>query len=95
MKAPARVAHTNFFARVTPERCTACGLCADRCPMEAITIDETALVNRDRCIGCGVCGGTCDFEAVELRQKDEKDRYIPPVDIVEMKSRIARERGLI
>ncbi len=95
MKTPASVAHTNFFARVIPNRCTACGLCPDRCPMEAITIDETALVNRNRCIGCGVCAGTCDFVGVELCQKDEMDRYIPPVDVVDMKRRIAQERGLI
>ena len=59
MEKPAEVAHTNFHARVIPQDCTACSLCEDRCPMDAISVDETAVVNRDRCIGCGVCVGIC------------------------------------
>jgi Na+-translocating ferredoxin:NAD+ oxidoreductase subunit B len=94
-ESPASVAHTNFFAQVNTDNCSACGLCADRCPMEAITLDIAALINRERCIGCGVCVGACEFQGVALRQKEAKDRYIPPVDVLDMKIRIARERGLL
>lgn len=95
MDKPAQVAHTNFFARVSPDECTACGLCEERCPMGAITVSDTAVVDTDRCIGCGVCVGTCAFDAVKLHQKSGKDRYIPPPDVMNMQMRIAQERGLL
>ncbi|MGD0276682.1 MAG: 4Fe-4S binding protein [Syntrophales bacterium] len=95
MEKPAAVAHTNFYASVLVDNCTACGLCEEKCPMEAIrVVDDAAVVNRDRCIGCGVCVGTCAFDAVKLLKKDVSDRYIPPKDVIEMQTRVAKERGL-
>lgn len=94
MEKPAEVAHTNFHARVIPQDCTACSLCEDRCPMDAISVDETAVVNRDRCIGCGVCVGICPPGAIKLHQKGPQERYIPPRDVMDMQLTIARERGL-
>lgn len=95
MDKPARIAHTSFYAGVVVDDCNTCGLCEERCPMGAIRVDDVATVNRERCIGCGVCVGVCPTEALKLRQKDEKDRYIPPQDIVDMQIRIARERGIL
>lgn len=95
MEKPAQVAHTNFFISSNEANCTVCGLCQERCPMEAITVEETLVVNLDRCIGCGVCVGGCDFDALTLVQKDKKDRYQPPKDVVQMQAQIAKERGLI
>ena len=95
LEKPALVAHTNFFARVREENCTSCGLCQDRCPMAAITVEDAAVVNTDRCIGCGVCVGACEFEAVFLVQKQPDQRYQPPRDVSEMQMRVARERGII
>ena len=94
MDKPAAVAHTSFYAEVLADNCTSCGLCEERCPMDAITIEDTAVINRDRCIGCGVCVGACSLDAVVLRQKDESNRYVPPADVIEMQMRIAKERGL-
>jgi Na+-translocating ferredoxin:NAD+ oxidoreductase subunit B len=95
MDKPAEVAHTNFRARVVPEDCTACGLCEDRCPMDAIRIGDIAEVSRDRCIGCGVCVGVCPLEAIKLEHKNPGERYTPPRDVMEMQLTIARERGLL
>ena len=96
MDKPALVVHSNFFARVLEENCTACGLCEERCPMDAVMVEETAaVVNTDRCIGCGVCVGACDFEAMSLVQKQPDERYQPPKNIIEMRTRIAKERELV
>lgn len=95
MEKPASVAHTSFFARVSDGDCTSCGLCEERCPMGAVTMVGTAVVNTDRCIGCGVCVGACSFDAVELKQKDASKRYVPPADMMDMHMQIARERGLL
>jgi Na+-translocating ferredoxin:NAD+ oxidoreductase subunit B len=93
MAKPARAAHSNFYAEGIPGMCTGCGLCEERCPMDAITVGETAQVNLDHCIGCGVCVGMCPVDAVRLHQKEAQQRYVPPVDVIDMQTRIARERG--
>lgn len=95
MEKPSEIAHTNFYSQVLADECTACGICADSCPMEAITIEDTAVVNRDRCIGCGVCVGACSVDAVKLHPKDQQHQYVPPVDFIDMQTRIAQERGII
>ncbi|MEN8245847.1 MAG: 4Fe-4S binding protein [Thermodesulfobacteriota bacterium] len=92
---PAQLAHTNFYAACEDENCTSCGTCVDRCPMAAIELKDTAIVNRDRCIGCGVCVVACDVDAMLLHAKPEKEQYVPPRDIVDMQKRIAQERGLL
>jgi electron transport complex protein RnfB len=59
----------NFYAEVDTEMCTACGICADKCQVDAATIDEQneyATINLDRCIGCGNCVANCPSEAMKL-----------------------------
>ncbi len=64
---PAELYHSNYIASSTTETCTGCGVCAKRCQMDAITIDEKkARVNPDRCIGCGNCVPTCKPGAMHL-----------------------------
>ena len=59
----------NFYAEVDTEMCTGCGICAEKCQMNAATIDEQngyATINFDRCIGCGNCVANCPSEAMQL-----------------------------
>lgn len=51
---------------INGELCTACGVCADTCPVEAIKIEATAVVNEDECIECGACVSDCPSEAIKL-----------------------------
>ena len=92
---PAHLVHSNYYARVDPDACTACGLCVDRCHMEAISLDEVAVVDERRCIGCGVCLAGCEFEAVKLFQKAPPDQYVPPETMFATYAGIARERGKV
>ncbi len=95
MDKPARVVCSGYYAEVNEEECVACGNCEDRCPMEAVSVDDVAQVNTERCIGCGVCVIGCDTGAIVLREKEESDRWIPPANIVETYMNIAKERGII
>lgn len=90
---PAAFVHSNYFARVDDDACVACGLCAERCHMDAITVGDTAQVNPDRCIGCGVCVPTCPTDAMKYMQKEISEHYVPPVNIAETYMNMARERG--
>jgi len=93
LESPALAVHTNFYAEVVEEECIACEACADRCYMNAITVEETARVNLERCIGCGVCVSDCPTEAISLRQKEEASQYVPPANTFETYLNMAQERG--
>jgi len=92
---PAQLVHTNYYAEVAMEDCTACEACVDRCPMNAIEVEDTARVDPDRCIGCGLCVTECPEDAMKLMQKDAAEQYVPPEKTFETYLKMARERGKI
>ncbi len=53
-------------AIVDHQKCTACGVCVDVCPFEAITLKETLLEISDECTLCGMCVDTCEFQALSM-----------------------------
>jgi NAD-dependent dihydropyrimidine dehydrogenase PreA subunit len=89
--APAQYFGSNYFAQVEQELCTGCGVCEERCQMDAIEIiDDISTIDLDRCIGCGVCVPTCPEDAIELIEKEEK--MVPPKNTMETYQNIAEER---
>ncbi len=46
--------------------CTLCGICADSCPTNAITIQETVLVDGELCTLCCACVKNCPEDAITL-----------------------------
>jgi len=64
-----------LFAYVDPEKCNSCGICATRCPYNAITVVKKkkkgekgtpAHVNPVLCKGCGTCAADCPQDAIEM-----------------------------
>ena len=86
---------TNFYASVDKAACSACGICVERCQVNAVTIDDradTALVDLNRCLGCGNCVVTCPTGAVSLVKKQAET--VPPRDMDELYDTImAKKKG--
>ena len=53
------------MAYVITEECTACGLCKEECPVEAINEGDIYVIDPDLCTECGVCADTCPVGAIE------------------------------
>ena len=82
---------SNFHAVVDVENCLVCGICADACPVEAITIEDVAEVDEVLCIGCGVCVTQCPEDALALVRRAVS--HEPPQDHQEWLERVAAEKG--
>lgn len=87
---PAHLLATNHYSEVDTAECTACGTCMERCPMDAIDLEDFASINRDRCIGCGVCVPVCPSDAIHLRRKEQITE--PPKDEMDMFSKITKKK---
>ena len=54
-------------ARIDPDLCRDCGICADRCRFEAIVRrDDAWTVDPLHCEGCGVCAYVCPMGAISM-----------------------------
>jgi uncharacterized Fe-S center protein len=60
--------HSTLSPKIDPEKCIACGECAEHCPQAAIAVaDDAARIDEERCIGCGECIVICPNEAVSVQ----------------------------
>ena len=92
--------HSNYEAQTNPATCSGCGLCVKRCPMDALSLEQSeqarnktgkvAVLEPGICIGCGVCAYKCPTESLTLKRRERLDH--PPVDIADQRKRFLAER---
>lgn len=68
-KCPAGVCKPLFHYEIDAEACTGCGVCARKCPQEAISGEKKKPheLNQDECIKCGICYDACKFDAIVIK----------------------------
>ncbi len=68
---------SGAVAEVRPEDCTACGLCADLCAYEAISLDDAGIARVDGdCEGCKLCVAMCPVQAIDFPARECGQWYI-------------------
>lgn len=79
MGATPMVNSTNFLSKIDGAACIGCGTCVERCPTDAISLNEENKAERveDYCIGCGICAHFCPENAISLIEGMRKV-FVPP-----------------
>ncbi len=84
---------SNFQARVDKDMCNGCGVCENRCQVDAIQVTgepPRAQLYLNVCLGCGVCVPTCPQKAITLVKKEKITR--PPKDREELHTILMENR---
>ncbi len=87
---------SNFIPKVELENCVSCGICAEKCHINAITMQddengtEVPVVNQDICIGCGVCASACPSGALNMSRRPVL--IIPPENYKEILKRYTEQK---
>lgn len=65
------MAQSEYYAVIDEDACLSCGVCDERCHVNAINEADDVFSINSKCIGCGLCISTCPADAVKLLKRDE------------------------
>jgi Fe-S-cluster-containing hydrogenase component 2 len=75
----------DIILQVRKDLCVGCGLCAESCPQQAISLQAgQAKIYRNRCNRCGICLDVCPRGAIV---------EVEPVSVPELQSSVAALMG--
>jgi NAD-dependent dihydropyrimidine dehydrogenase PreA subunit len=89
---PADIVSSPFKAEFNAENCIGCGVCIERCQMEALELDEKITLDEKRCIGCGLCVTTCPTNSLKLKRKIKDIQHAVPRNFIEMNIKLGQQR---
>lgn len=84
---------SNYYIEKDESKCTSCGACISRCPLDANSkVDDKVIHNPDYCVGCGLCVSTCPEKALSLHIKPaDKINPCDSKDVFELHDRLQKE----
>ena len=56
--------HSGISPKVIEKKCISCGLCVEKCDVEAIEMKEKAFIHSEKCVGCAGCIAVCPVGAI-------------------------------
>jgi len=76
-----------YCISINPEQCSMCGSCWEKCPCQAITMEETfqgniIKFNYIKCIGCGTCIYNCAENAIVIDKKLDLGNLFEELNVV-------------
>jgi len=90
------VARANYYAVVDAEQCNGCGICEERCQVNACTVvADIATIDLTKCLGCGLCVTGCPMDAVSLKLRPDAEIIRPPENYKAWEEQRLRNRGLL
>jgi len=92
---PSTIVTSNYLAQMDSSECIECGVCADVCPVDAITIPENGRTDiaANSCLGCGICAMNCSSGSLKLAPREQEVIY--PEDTFEKILLQCLERGTL
>jgi ferredoxin len=100
---PNAVVTSSYTAACDAQKCTGCGVCSRKCPVNAIARVEDPdprfrkfgrpRVDKSFCIGCGVCAVKCNSGAMRLHSR--RQRVLHPATTFERNILQCLERGTL
>ena len=100
---PNTIVTSNYISKIDQDQCTGCEKCANKCPIQAISMvpienpqtkkPKNAIVDESICLGCGVCALTCHKDAIKLVRREQ--RVIHPETTFERVILGCLERGTL
>jgi len=70
LKKPVKKVYSQF-PKLNKNKCRKCGLCAQKCRLNAIFAPKGKYPTfiEDLCLGCGLCWRICPYQAIEIKKK--------------------------
>lgn len=70
------------FPKLIKSKCKKCGICAQKCPNNAIFFipNKYPIFLNNLCLGCGLCEAVCPFGAIKMKKEETGKIYLNKVE---------------
>lgn len=86
---------TRGHISISETECIACGICAKKCPTDAITVskqDRTWTIERMQCIQCSHCVNVCPKKCLHMEPQYTAPGYEKVTDVVHIPEQEKKEK---